>query len=131
MLFESVLIFEFLLSCNIKMYSLGSRFLVKFALKKKKKHCNCGWTTGACWFHCLEGWASSFTYPHVCSLGVISSEESRDLPFLLLGDEFELYTPLQGLKCCYKCTVHTMIIDMIDFKGLFDFKHGKALGKLH
>lgn len=37
MLFESVLIFEYLLSCNIKMYSRGSRLLVKFAFKKKKK----------------------------------------------------------------------------------------------
>lgn len=36
MLFESAIIFEYLLSCNVKMYSLGSKFLVKFALKKKK-----------------------------------------------------------------------------------------------
>lgn len=56
MFFESVLIFEYLLSCNIKMYSRGSRFLVKFALKKKKKmQCNCGRTTSDVGFTALKG----------------------------------------------------------------------------
>ena len=80
MLFESVLIFEYLLSCNIKMYSRGSRFLVKFALKKKKWQCNCGRTTGDAGFTALKAGPADLL-PSFLQLRCEQREESRGLPF--------------------------------------------------